>query len=107
MNPAWAPNAKRLAVWSICCDPPALDLYSPDGRRLAVTLGGGIWKVPAAGRGAVRLASGTDPAWSPDGKRIAFVSTRDGDAEIYVMRADGSGERSLTNNAVTDIQPDW
>ena len=36
------------------------------------------------------------PAWSPDGRRIAFYSERDGNAEIYVMSADGSNARPLT-----------
>ena len=36
------------------------------------------------------------PAWSPDGKRIAFTSNRDGNYEIYVMNADGTGLRNLT-----------
>ena len=39
------------------------------------------------------------PAWSPDGRRIAFVSDRDGNFEVYVMNADGSGQRNLTRNA--------
>jgi len=36
-------------------------------------------------------ATGWAPAWSPDGRRIGFVSRRDGNMEIYVMNADGSG----------------
>jgi Tol biopolymer transport system component len=36
------------------------------------------------------------PGWSPDGRRIAFVSKRNGNNEIYVMNADGSGQRNLT-----------
>ena len=33
------------------------------------------------------------PSWSPDGKRIVFVSNRNGNAEIYVMDADGANQR--------------
>ena len=38
------------------------------------------------------------PLWSPDGKMIAFLSGRDGNGEIYVMNADGSGQRNLSRN---------
>ena len=48
-----------------------------------------------------------DPSWSPDGKRIAFVSTREGNREIYVMDADGKNPRRLTNNPRNDIDPVW
>jgi Tol biopolymer transport system component len=41
---------------------------------------------------------GAQPRWSPDGRKIAFVSERDGNAEIYVMNPDGSGRRNLTRN---------
>jgi TolB protein len=54
------------------------------------------------------LAQDGQPAWSPDGKSIAFVSTRDGNAEIYVMRADGSDQRRLTHTpAANDTAPVW
>ena len=39
------------------------------------------------------------PAWSPDGRRIAFVSNRDGSYEVYVMNADGSGQRRLAQRS--------
>jgi WD40 repeat protein/Big-like domain-containing protein len=42
-------------------------------------------------------AIATEPAFSPDGSRIAFTSTRDGQAEVYVMDGDGSGAARLTN----------
>src|SRR5215212_7084034 len=39
--------------------------------------------------------------------KIAFVSNRDGNDEIYVMNADGSGQTRLTNNPASDRSPDW
>ena len=42
------------------------------------------------------------PVWSPDGQKIAFASKREGNWELYVMNADGSGQRNLTRNAAND-----
>lgn len=65
----------------------------------------------ADGTGRARLtndpAGDTDPAWSPDGAPLAFVSYRDGNAEIYVMNADGSGQTNLTNSQANDWDPAW
>ena len=47
------------------------------------------------------------PVWSPDGSKIAFVSDRDGNAEIYTMNADGSNVTRLTWRAADDVMPAW
>ena len=47
------------------------------------------------------------PSWSPDGRRIAFASARDGDFDIYVMNADSSDVRPLTDNSAWDGDPSW
>jgi Tol biopolymer transport system component len=47
------------------------------------------------------------PAWSPDGSRIAFVTDRDGNFEIYVMNVDGTNTINLTNNPATEFNPTW
>ena len=65
---------------------PAL---SPDGSEVAFVSGGDIWTVAAAG-GEARLlvsdpATESRPVYSPDGKRLAFISTRTGDGDIYVL----------------------
>ena len=48
-----------------------------------------------------------NPAWSPDGAQIAFVSERDGNREIYVMNADCSGVTRLTDDSERDFHLDW
>jgi major membrane immunogen (membrane-anchored lipoprotein) len=44
---------------------------------------------------------------APAAGKIAFDSTRDGNYEIYVMNADGSGQTNLTNNPAKDGMPAW
>ena len=48
-----------------------------------------------------------DPSWSPDSKRIAFVSDRDGNNEIYMMDANGGNQRNITKNRHDDAYPSW
>ena len=47
------------------------------------------------------------PKYSPDGKHIAFVSTRDGNHEVYVMKSDGSDIRRVTRHEEPDDYPAW
>jgi Tol biopolymer transport system component len=60
--------------------------------------------------GAVRQLSASDaldvdPAWSPDGDRIAFATGRDGNLEIYAMAGDGSAQTRLTIASRNDTEP--
>ncbi len=52
-------------------------------------------------------SSNTLPVWAPNGKKIAFVSDRDGNREIYVMNADGNEQLNLTRNPAEDWTPSW
>jgi TolB protein len=98
----------------------------PDGRtrlpsRRAVAIAAmivvaGLLVAPAVAIGdhLLELISGKSargdvqtPAWSPDGRKLAFVSERDGNAEIYVMNADGSGQENLTRQPASDSHPSW
>jgi TolB protein len=47
------------------------------------------------------------PAVSPDGARIAFISDREGDLDVYVMNADGTDQRSLARAAGNEDEPTW
>ncbi len=88
--------------------------------QIAFTWDGGVsgspWNIyvmNADGTGTRNLSGGAgydgDAAWSRDGSRLAFSSTRDGSYQIYVMNADGSGQQKLTgagNNRFPSWSPD-
>ena len=91
---------------------------SPDGRRLALHLqeeGNDVWALDLARDSLTRLTFEPDedetPAWSPDGKWIAFAATRGGERRVIRRPADGSGAEevlwTLSDHAhVTDWSPD-
>ena len=47
------------------------------------------------------------PQWSPDGKWVTFVSTRDTNREVYVMTSAGTGQVNITKNSADDVSPAW
>jgi Tol biopolymer transport system component len=106
--------------------------FSPDGTQLLFTRSNvgapygrseiSIETMRADGSGLRQLvAAGSEPTYSPDGQRIAFVSNRDHDgvirtgedeseyaSELYVMKADGTGAQRLTHTSgLSEIGPTW
>lgn len=88
--------------------------YSPDGSTMSYI------SYPKKNHPPVLALSNAEPAftgpgmifsasWSPDGSEIAFSATRDepGNAEIYVMRRDGTKVRRLTHHPAIDVSPTW
>src|SRR6185436_5269795 len=84
---------------------------APDGRSLAIDLQGSIWTVPSAGGAAKRITDlfndARQPAWSPDGKWIAFFAYRDGGYDLWAVAPDGSNQHKLTWGTFDDREPTW
>ncbi len=84
---------------------------SADGSEIAFVSGGDIWIGPASG-GDARLVVGHTandyrPRFSPDGKRLAFISTRTGNGDIYVLDLAGTTLRRLTFDDGTENLDGW
>jgi serine/threonine-protein kinase len=90
--------------------------WSPDGSTIVFgsnrqDANYDIWVMAADGSSPRRLAtaSGEDalPSFAGDGSQIVFDSDRDGDFEIFVMNADGTGQTQLTDDLTPDFEPDY
>src|SRR6266850_6858776 len=84
---------------------------SPDGATIAFVSGGDIWEVPARGGDARLLvshpATESRPLFSPDGKRLAFASSRTGNGDVYVLTL-ATGEISrLTFDDANELVSGW
>ena len=104
-SPAWSPDGKRI-------------VFVSNRANIASPAANALYTMNADGTGVVRLtkdlADYDSPAWSPDGKRIAFTYLAGGrpaydigNQAIYVMNADGSGQRRLTTPKTGGLGPSW
>lgn len=82
---------------------PRAPQISPDGNQIAFAWRGDVWTAPVQGGEARRVTShpGDDdsPAFSPDGKRIAFTSDRAGGTQVFVVDLPGGAPRQLTSDS--------
>src|SRR6266702_115489 len=78
--------------------------------EVAFVYGGYLWSAPRDGGEARQLTTGgheTHPAFSPDGKWIAFTGEYDGNADVYVMAAEGGAPKRLTWHPDADVVVGW
>jgi len=92
--PRWSPDGGQIAFSSTRHAP------SPENTDAEIYVmnfdGSGLRRITYGPRG-----TNTDADWSPDGRRLAFVSNRDGNSKVYVVNADGSNLRRLTTDQMT------
>ncbi len=85
---------------------------SPDGRTIVFDMLGDLYTLPIEGGRATRLTSGlaydAQPRFSPDGKRIVFVSDRSGGENLWIQSLDGRDTLQLTKGDDDDyLSPEW
>ncbi len=85
---------------------------SPDGQTIVFDLLGDLYTLPIAGGKATRITSGmaydVQPRFSPDGKRIVFVSDRSGGENLWLLSLDGKDTTQLTKgNNNLYVSPEW
>ena len=80
---------------------------SPDGTEIVFCYKGDIYKVPSQGGTATQLTTQAsyeaNPVWSPDGKKIAFASDRNGNFDLFIMSANGGVAQRLTSHSASEI----
>jgi TolB protein len=95
ISPRISPDNTRIAFASLGRDGWAVRMYSLELGRLV--------SFPSGTAGG----SNQSPAWSGDGAKIAFSSSRSGDPEIYIADASGSNLRKITSFRGPDVAPTW
>jgi Tol biopolymer transport system component len=90
--------------------------FSPDGELLAMTgqrRGKDVLYVYDVKKGTrvsrldLPIESANSPSWSPDGNQIVFSGSIGGTTDLYIVNADGTGLRHLTDDGYGDFQPQW
>lgn len=100
-NPTWSPDGTRLAFGRTHLGVHALWLINVDGTgaRQLVGLSDGEVSIPGE--------YNEEPAWSPDGRRIAWARSFGGTHHIWVIDVDGANDRRLVATASDDREPAW
>ena len=135
VSPSWSPDGRRIAFVSSRSGNPQVHVIDADGtNERRVTLAGSYNSGPRFGPNGLIAFSGMDgwqadiftvdpsgnltrltqdqgnnkdPSWSPDGRYLVFLSSREGEWKVFIMTDDGRYQFALTESAGTWATPDW
>ncbi len=103
-QPAWGQPTREIRM-------PETPALSPDGSWLTFAWAGELWLCNIDGSDLQRLTNHrgreSQPMFSPDGSRIAFVSDRTGTSQVFLMNTDGSGVEQVTFHSAGYSLEDW
>ena len=110
-TPAWSPDSRKLAFVTFDGPNPLTDRSIAYTNSIADAFkGANIHVVDVVNGVEQRLLTTTgniDPAWSPDGKYVAFASNQSGKTEIWAVDAAGTNPQKLTTTTLTIRYPKW
>jgi len=131
-NPVWSPDSQRLAfvskrngqlnIYVITADGTETQLtrntrgaaigafaWSPDGKHIAFQMGDAVYLMDQDGQNPrwILDQQAVSLSWSPDGRQILLEARVNDTLDLYIMNADGSNLRNLTNNTADDFSASW
>lgn len=100
--PKWSPNGKLIAFASSGSGQSKICIMKADGSdQVCLIVSTNNTDLSS------HYVNNISPSWSPDGSHIVFSSNRDGDYDLYIVRADGTGLTQLTNDPGDETYPVW
>lgn len=100
-TPSWSPDGKKLAFAGYDKSKSNFDIFTVNVN------GSGLERLTSARKTNGKWSNNEEPAFSPDGRHVMFISDRSGPRQIYMVNADGSNERRITYDDRYYAKPKW
>lgn len=100
-TPSWSPDSQKIAFAGFDKKKGNFDIFVVNAD------GSGLARLTSAKRRSGKYSNNEEPAFSPDGRHVMFISDRDGNKQLYMVNIDGSNERRITFDDKHYSKPKW